>query len=94
MLVSVTALVCGTFRGVAKLTEASTEACGTVPVAVKLTAAGDAGSLLEIDKTPLRAPVTVGDAETVIVQLSPGATGSEQPLDATLNPAPVVLSVA
>ena len=80
VLVSVTALVCGTFRGVAKLTEASTEACGSVPVPVRLTAVGDAGSLLEIDSTPVSGPGMVGANETVMSQLLPGAIVPEQPL--------------
>src|SRR6478672_7804785 len=67
VLVSVTALVCGTFRGVAKLTEASTEACGSVPVPVRLTAVvGDAGSSLEMDSTPVSGPGLVGANETVM----------------------------
>ena len=94
MLVSVTALVCGTFRGVAKLTEASTEACGSVPVPVRLTAVGDAGSLLEMDSTPVSGPGMVGANEMVMSQLMPGAIVPAQPLLATPKPAPVVVSEA
>src|SRR6476659_7123454 len=53
VLVSVTALVCGTFRGVAKLTEASTEACGAAPLPVRLTAVVGGGRMFkEINSTP------------------------------------------
>src|SRR5438270_58269 len=72
VLVSVTALVCGTFRGVAKLTEASTEACGTVPLPVRLTAV--VGALLEMDSTPVLAPTLAGEKVTVMSQPPAGGT--------------------
>ncbi|HZI34179.1 MAG TPA: hypothetical protein VFD61_00430 [Gaiellales bacterium] len=75
VLVSVTALVCGTFRGVAKLTEASTKAaCGTVPLPVRLTAVGDAVSLLEMDSTPVLGPALAGEKVTVMSQPPAGGT--------------------
>ena len=75
VLVSVTALVCGTFRGVAKLTEASTEACGTAPLPVRLTAVvGVAGSLLEMDSTPVLGPALAGEKVTVMSQPPAGGT--------------------
>src|SRR6478752_1085998 len=72
VLVSVTDLVCGTFRGVAKLTEASTEACGTAPLPVRLTTVAPA--LLAMDSTPVLAPALAGEKVTVMSQPPAGGT--------------------